>query len=163
MSKLFIKSKPPAEKTEEQTQHDADMIAALVGPFRGGQKLTIPNRKVTKLALLLKKVQNPSGNLTFTIRRVSDDSLIYSKLWGQCQDLPATPQWIEVAFDDPEVINEEVRILFEYYCSYGNDQVAFRRQSTSVKENELISWYRDATWYQNESWDAAYRYKYFEA
>ncbi|MBA7653991.1 hypothetical protein ES703_61858 [subsurface metagenome] len=161
MSKLFIKSKPPEEKTEEQTQHNYDVVAALVGTFRGGQRLTIPNRKVTKLAFLLSKYGSPTGNLAFAIRRTSDDSLICSNLWGQCEDLPTTPEWIEQAFDNPQIINEEVRIFFEYTCLVGGNQVSFRCQNTDVKPDETESHYRDATWYQME-WDTAYRYKYYE-
>ena len=96
---------PPEEYTEEQTEHDS-----YFGTYGGnihtrGQKLTIANRKVTKLGFWLFKGGDPTGNVTFQIRKVSDDSLIASQVWGDAADLPTEITYeagCHEQYDDPE-------------------------------------------------------------
>ncbi|GAI90944.1 unnamed protein product, partial [marine sediment metagenome] len=94
---------------------------------RAGQLLTITDRTVTKLAFLLAKYGDPSGNVTFEIRKASDDSLICSKLWGDASSLTVYDdyEWCGVTFDSPVYINEQVRICVHFagigriYCRRG--------------------------------------------
>jgi len=147
---------------EEQTQHNSDIPLVAAYQNYGGQRLTIPDRKVIKLALVLRRVGSPTGNVTFEIRRVSDDSLIVSKLWGLAADLPDTDTLVEVTFDSPPTINEEVRILAYSPGHAMNDDVRVRYQNTDVKADELTSYGDLADWTDDNRYDTAYRYTYRE-
>ncbi len=160
-SELKYAPPPPEEYTEEQTQHDSDYLLNAGGFSRVHQRLTIPNRKVTKLAVYLRKEGNPTDPLTFTIRRISDDSLIASKVWGNAADLPTETTLEEVEFDDPPIINEEARIGAEYDYGDGSNGVRIRFQNEDVKENEFLNFYMLGVWYASETRDLAYRYKYY--
>ena len=96
--------------TEEQTMITDAFYQALSG-VSFGQKLTINNRLVSKLSFPLKREGSPGGTLTFLIRKVSDDSIVASKAWGNSNDVPVTLTWLEVTFNTPVLINEEVYIL----------------------------------------------------
>lgn len=142
--------------TEEQTTSNSDSWLRSAGWTRGGQKLTISGRTVTKLGFWLKKTSSPSGDVTFTIRRVSNDSIIVSKVWGDASTLPTSSTYKEVTFDSPVLINEEVRILVEYS---GPEYVLARWNDGDVKADENAQQYAGSyTNYAN--WDYAYIYTY---
>ncbi|TET84398.1 MAG: hypothetical protein E3J36_01335, partial [Candidatus Nealsonbacteria bacterium] len=151
----------PTEYTEKQTKHNTDMVIASDWRTKVGQKLSISNRRVTKLAFILRKEGSPAENVTFEIRRVSDDSLICSKVWGAANDLPTENDWVEVEFDTPQTINEEVRILVDYPGADGTNRVILRYQNTDVKADECET---DNTggWQDRTDYDAAYRYTFTE-
>lgn len=108
---------------------------------RLGQKLTIPNRTITHLGFWIWKQNNPTGDITFGIRRVSDDSLISSKVWGDASALQGAAAYEEVEFDTPPTINEEVRVYAEFLNGNGTDRTVIRDQSTNVKANEGLCYY----------------------
>ena len=148
------------EYTEEQTQHDGEPHISGDEKPRRGQRLTIPNRTVTKLAFLLRREGAISGNVTFAIRKVSDDSIIISKVWGDAGGLdPATVQWEEVTFDDPVAIDEEVRLSCEYSGGGFPYRVEYAIQNSNVKENERYCWWV-GSWTGTDTKDGTYRYKY---
>ncbi len=145
--------------TEEQTSY-VTTIGMYSGSFvRAGQKLTISERTVSKLSLVLKKYGSPAGNITFIIRRVSDDGVICSKVWADASGLTTSPDWYEVTFDTPEAINEEVRICAEFAGGDINNQVVLYVGS-DLKANENSCWY--ATSWKDGASDAAYIYTYEE-
>lgn len=152
---------PPEEYTEEQTQHNFSWGLYSTAETRAGQKLTISNRQVTKLGFWLLKVNSPTGDVTLTMRKVSDDSLIYSKVWGDAADLTTDPVYEEVEFDTPETINEEVRILAEFSGGDANNQVKVRMQATDVKADEQFCVYETPDWTDYAAYDSAYRYTYY--
>ena len=79
----YVEPEPePEEETEEQIQYDHNVTIILATPGRAGQELTIPNRQVTKLGFWLSKLGDPTGDITFTIRKESDDGLLLSKVLG---------------------------------------------------------------------------------
>lgn len=154
--------------TEEQLVISAQLGLGAGERIRMGARLTIPGRTVTKLSFLLAKTGSPTGDVTFTIRKVSDDSILASKVWGDASALLRPPnwEWKEVTFDAPIFINEEVRILVEfsggdhllnyvnYYCSW-----------TDVKAGECLTYYIAASGYDAGAWspldkDGAYIYTY---
>lgn len=143
---------------EEQTEHNFGWGLNSTSYTRGGQRLTISDRQVTKLGFWLKKINSPTGDVTFTIRKVSDDSLICSKVWGQAEDLTTDPVYEEIEFDSPQVINEEVRILAEFLGGNTNDQVEIRLQLGDVKADECWTRY-DGSW-SDKDYDCAYIYTY---
>lgn len=146
--------------TEEQIQWT--MWSWTYGSGRDGQRLTISDREVTKLAFCLAKHGSPTGNITFTIRRVSNDSIILSKVWGDAADLSTDLAWKEVTFDSPATINEEVRVAFE---ASGGDIGNYINSvyATNVKEGEYYSWWSSAgasEWTDGPQYDFVYRYTY---
>lgn len=145
---------------EEQTVNNTDMLLARNWRYRIGQKLTISDRTVTKLAFLLRKYGAVTGNLTFTIRKVSNDDILVSKVWGDASALQGTDTWEEVVFDAPTYINEAVYIAAEFGELDGDKHIVFRYQNTNVKADELMAYYPSDSWVENASWDAAYRYTY---
>ncbi|MBA7697116.1 hypothetical protein ES703_105774 [subsurface metagenome] len=132
---------------------------------RVGQILYILNRRVLTLSFFTRKVGNPPGIITFTIRRVSDDSILASKLYGNANDVPAIPGWITVTFDTPIDLNERVRILMEWTGPPGDasNYLEFWGTLTDVKPNEFVTrWYDLHGYYTNTpAWDAKYRYTYY--
>lgn len=145
---------------EEQTDNNSDVVMYSANAPTCGQRLTIPNRKVVKLAFLLKKVGSPTGDVTFTIRKVSDKSLIVSKLWGQAEDLPTDLTWEEVEFDTPTLIDEVVRILIEVVNYNSSNYVSPRLQTSDVKANECWTRGSVASPADYTDWDFVYRYTY---
>lgn len=152
--------------TEEQTTYTFYGSLGSVGDAarEWGQRLTISNRIVSKLGFWLKKRGTPIGTLTFRILRVSDSSVICSKLWGDMSDLPADTIYEEVEFDTPQFINEEVRIV-----AFAADEIAeangayigYERDDVKADEyttRRIVGLFLDA-----EGHDTAYKYTYEEA
>ena len=148
--------------TEEQPIYNPYAYYYLASgiDIRAGQKLTIPNRIITKLAFMLCKVNSPTGDVTFTIRKVSDDSIINSKIWGNASVLPDYPsyQYQEVTFDTPVLINQEVRILCEFSGGNVSNAIGLNYCSSTVKPNECFTYYK--TNYSDVGYDAVYVYTY---
>ncbi|MBA7630708.1 hypothetical protein ES703_38232 [subsurface metagenome] len=152
---------PPEEYTEEQTQYDESYtIYAVIRPAVG-QRLTIANRQLTKLGFWLKKHGSPTADITFRIRRVSDNGLIAEKVWGNAADLPETDTYEEVTLDTPVTINEEVRISPWYEAGDGNNCVRVSSKGADVKANEVHTSYLSEEWSDDGSRDCTYRYKYY--
>lgn len=146
-------------EVEEQTQWNIE-TKLITNTIRSGQKLTIPNREVTKLAFVIKRFGGATGDVTFAIRKVSDGSILASKVWGDAGDLPTTPTWEEVTFDTPVTINEEVWIYTEFLGGTTYAHILFYRQNTDVKADEVVGYYRNEAWTDIIGQDAAYRYTY---
>ncbi|GAI80476.1 unnamed protein product, partial [marine sediment metagenome] len=117
---------PPEEKIEEQLEHNLDWNMYAPTYYQVGQRLFIADRIVTKLAFPMSKYGSPEGDITFEIRRISDDGVIVSKLWGLAENLPAPLTWQEVEFDTPPTINEEVRIGVYFMGGTSQDLVQLR-------------------------------------
>lgn len=127
-----------------------------------GQDLNIPNREVTKLGFWLEKVGSPTGNVTLTIRKKSDKSLIVSKLWGSAAGIGADT-YVEVTFDTPTVVNEDVLILIETDWVHIDNYLKIKDVSSDVKANEQFVRYYEGGWQYKPTYDAAYRYTYITA
>ncbi|MBA7588608.1 hypothetical protein ES708_30671 [subsurface metagenome] len=153
---------PPEEYTEEQTETQTDWGMRAGADTRAGQRLTIPNRKVIKLGFWLKKTNLPTGDVNLTIRKVSDDSLICSKVWGDAADLPTERTYKEKEFDTSILINEEVRISAEFIGGDAQNQVGVALKLSDVKPGECFTYYKSPDWTEGEGYDCAYRYKYYE-
>lgn len=145
--------------TEEQTEHDG--AYALYEGFRTryAQRLTIPNREVTKLAFILNKGGSPTGDVTLEIRKRVNDRVIVSKVWGDASDLPTEGIWEEVTFDTPETINMEVRVCVRYEGGDSSNYVQCAVQTSDVKADEMLAWYTDS-WTDYGNNDFTYRYTY---
>ncbi|MBA7583281.1 hypothetical protein ES708_25222 [subsurface metagenome] len=152
---------PPEEYTEEQTESNYEAALSSEDCSRAGQRLTIANRKVTKLAFLLKRTGSPTGDITYTIRRVSDDSIIISKVLGDASEINTFLTWYEATFDTPATINEEVRILCEFEQGDLWNSIDFRFMAADVKAGEYFTRIFGGSYIDAEAWDGAYRYKYY--
>jgi len=151
------------EQTEYDYYHKLDHAV-----FRAlGQRLTIPNRKVTKLGFwLMREGIGLAGDVYFEINRVSDNGLIVSKYWGVLGDaLPDVPTYEEVTFDAPVLIDEEVRIYVRVTGGTADNHLGASGQSSDVKADEVWCRYRvaGAAWEVIGGYDFAYRYTYEEA
>lgn len=145
--------------TEEQTAYDSEGYLDSTGWVRIGQKLTISNRTVSKLGLWLRKVGRPTGDITFTIRKVSDDSIITSKVWGNASGLSTSLAYKEVTFDSPVLINEEVRIAAEFSGGNADNTVRIGHKDGDVKADESYQQYA-TSWVNYATRDCAYIYTY---
>lgn len=148
--------------TEEQTQSNSQAILCSDFNTRVGQRLTISNRTVTKLSFRMESWVPTSGDVTLTIRKVSDNSTIVSKVWGDASDIPDPVDWIEVTFDTPTLINEEVRILVEFSGGQlaGWEYIRAWIQESDVKSGEYLTRYVSGGWSDTLAWDCAYKYTY---
>ena len=142
--------------TDEQTQSDSGFAMKLMGT-RLGQKKTINNGHVPKISFYMYKGGSPAGNITFTIRRTSNDSIIVSKVWGDASTLPTSPTWESVIFDSQPLINEQIYLLAEWSGSGGF--VILKASGSDVKANENAVAYSSS--YGNWSgYDIAYKIEY---
>lgn len=145
--------------TEEQTAYTIGTYLFAGTRIRAGQRLTISNRTVSKLSLVLQKFGSPTGDVTFTIRKVSDDDILASKVWGDASALSTEITWEEATFDSPVTINEEVRLLVEFNSGDDSNFIRYYYQDTNIKADELRTYY--ITSYTDDSAsDAAYIYTY---
>lgn len=154
------------ELTEKQASLStwADLKAALgagtIGAY--GQVVTIPNRTVNKLSFYLKKTGSPSGNVTFKIVKVSDISLLNSKVLGDASTLSGVGSWQEVTFDTPVAINTEVYIYPEFTNGDGSNYVSVAYNNSNAKDSEYAFQINTVgnpitIW---PDYDCAYSYKY---
>lgn len=148
------------EQTEEQTEHNSSVAIHGALYFRLGQQLTISGRTVTKLGFWISKYGKPTGDVTFTIRKVSDSSIMASKVWGDAADLTASLVYEEVEFDTPPTIDEEVYILVEFSGGDASNYVAVAYQNSDVKADEFFTAYKTTGWVDMTGWDTAYIYTY---
>ena len=110
--------------TEEQLLENNQYSFIVAGtPSKGGQRLTISDRIVSKLRFKLKRTGSPGGTVTYTIRKPdgSPGTLIASKLQGNSNDISTAATWYEVTLETPVYVNEEVRILVE--PQFGNNTI----------------------------------------
>lgn len=145
--------------TEEQTQHNASDLLYSGSTVRAGQKLTITNRLISSLQFGLSKSGSPTGDVTFTIRRVSDDGVIASKVWGDAGSLTVVNTLYEAIFDTPVMVNEEVRILAEFSGGDSSNYVLLSLKNSDVKANECYTRYA-SEWEDKSDYDTYYIYTY---
>jgi hypothetical protein len=128
---------------------------------RLGQKLTL-NGSVAKLAFALAKTGSPTGDVTFAIRTVSNDTVIASEVWGDAGQLTDTWfTWYEVTFDSPVFINEEVRLSCEWSGGDADNYVMFGYRSGNVITGQYYTNYAKHSWHDiEESEEGCYNYTY---
>ena len=159
---LTVYKTSTAPTNVEQTDNDA-FTSLMSGALyvRAGQRMTIQG-KITNLSFYLSKTGTPVGDITFAIRRASDDSIVYSDVWGDAGDLSIDPvrEWKEVTFSNPSVVNEEVYLSCEYSNGDLSNYVNVRLKASDVKADEHFSRYSGGVWGDQVLWDCAYKYTY---
>jgi len=157
---LLAPPPPPEEYTEEQTQYDSSGTLQAGQYYKQGQRLTIPNREVTKLGFWLSRNLLPTGDVIFKIERVIGETLIASKLLCDASELATEATYYEVTLDTPVIINEEVRIYTEFDGGEASNYVELWFQNADVKGDELKTALM-TTWVDIGTQEMAYRYKYY--
>ncbi|GAI66374.1 unnamed protein product, partial [marine sediment metagenome] len=109
-----LKFYDPTEGSDEQTTSDSYTSLFEGDAVRVAQRKTISNRYITKLGFWLSKYYSPTGDVTFTVRKVSDDEVILTKVWGNASALTTEATYKEVTFTTPVLVNEEVRLCVEF-------------------------------------------------
>lgn len=147
--------------TEEQLAYNNyyTLHAGDYAQYRVGQRLTISNRRVTHLSFIHRKEGSPTGNITYRIRRVSDDSIINEKILGDASALTTSYVRYEVTFDTPVLINEEVKLLAEYSGGDNDNKVWVLFQWSDVKADEYLTKYT-TSYTEEPTKDCAYIYTY---
>jgi len=152
--------------TEEQTTYNTTQPIDVSLFLSIGQRLTVSTRRITKVGFWLSKSLVISGDVYFKVVKVSDDSVIQSKVWGAISDLPSpgSEAYKEVVFDSPDFINEEVRIIVEPTAGDDEARVLVACQDTDVKADEKYTRYRVYTseYEEVDTYDCAYIYTYGE-
>jgi len=148
-------------ETEEQLVYDSRGILYAGQYYRQGQKLTIPNRTIARIGFWLDKVGSPTGNILYALRKVSDDSLIYSQVLCDAAALETEATYEELVLDTPQLINEEVRMYVEFNGGGSSDNVGAYFNNSDTKASEIKSAYK-TSWADIASQDIAYIYTYGE-
>lgn len=137
---------------------------------RIGQRLTITNRTVSGLFFKTYRIGSPTGSVTMTVRKVSDDSVILTNSYGSIAAVSTDTGgvWIGVTFDTPTLVNQEVRILVEWSGTLGDVSNALAFFAVAdVKASEYVTRYYGAgngyTGYDATTYDATYYYIYSAA
>lgn len=148
---------------EQQTEGIVWSSILATGTHGGGygQKVTISNRTVTKLSFLLKRTGSPPGTLTFYIRKYSNSTSLASKLWGNSIDVPTSGTWLEVTFDSPVLINDDVMLLADASGGSAGNLLNVYQTTSDVKASEYAIGRRtDSSLTEYTTKDAPYKYTY---
>lgn len=106
----------------QETNQDAVGGLDITRFQRLGQKITISNKTICQLEFYLKKTGSPTGTLTCTIRKQSDDSIIEtSGVTLDVSTLTTSFQWFAFTFNS--LVNEAVYLLVEFYGGDVNNLV----------------------------------------
>ena len=101
-----------SELTEEQTTSDGyiNLDGTQSDPLQAvGQRVSIPNRLVTKIAFRLKKTGSPAGtNVTFVIRQVAAPQAILASKTFPIASITTSPTWCEATLTAAVQIDEEI-------------------------------------------------------
>ena len=123
---------------------------------RGGQKLNLPSCRVDKLTFKLKKTGSPTGDITFTIRKQSDDSILLSGVLGDASTLTTDFADYTVTFSSPADISGNIYVLVEYAGGDSSNTVDAGYTATYEKSGENMVEYASG-YFNKTSWDWYYR------
>ena len=148
--------------TEEQTTFNSNLSVRAGQNEAVVQELLIANRIVSKLSLRLYKAGSPPAeDITYEIRRVgTPGDVLASKVQGKANVLSAVPDWVEVIFDAPVLINEIVRIGVSFNYGDASNRVKIEYNTSSVKANEETWVWTGVVWTELSAGDTAYIYTY---
>lgn len=125
-----------------------------------GQSLFIGQRTVKSIQFYLKKVGNPTGDVTFYLRP-ADEVWVESKVWGDASALSTSPAWKTATLDTSKYVDEAVYIYCEYTDGDEDNYIAIGYSSSAVAANEYLSLrYLSGGWNVYEYQDCGYKYTY---
>jgi len=145
---------------EEQLLSNTDLACGYPNYEWTGQRLTIPNREITKISFRVYKVGSPTGNVYYQIRRIDPDEVIYSQLVGDASTFPAEASWFEKELAVAQTINEEVRLVCFHDDGTTSNYLKMRAQDSDVKASEKVTRWTTDQWDETLDYDLAYIYTY---
>uniref|UniRef100_A0A6M3J729 Tail protein n=1 Tax=viral metagenome TaxID=1070528 RepID=A0A6M3J729_9ZZZZ len=135
-----------------------------------GQRLYIKNtddtaRTVSSISFRLKKTGSPTGNVTFIITYVDDESTAGSIILGDASTLTTSPVWYKGTLASPVAIDptREVYLWCQYTAGTAANYVEVSYNSEGVKFDEHFIYILSAGnpyIIDDSSYDCAYRYDY---
>ncbi len=167
-----------AELTEEQTDGGSYLTISALIPTLAGERLSMPQRTITKLAFKLKKVGAPSGNVTFTLWEASGGSILATKTFP-CSSIPlSVAVMCEAALTTPIEVNLPITftddgdmsggawITVDYQLGDALNYVQVAYSGVRIKPEQAFiegeAGSPDVTW-EDQSRGCVYRYKYTPA
>ena len=141
-----------------------DSMGAEQTWYRLGQRLTIPDRKVTSIGYHVRRVGNPAGDVIISLRDASTDEVIFSAIWGDAGELQQSGStgYCEVALAAPMRVSGDVRICAEYYGGNSTDYCVGGYYSGNKVSGEWYTNYlHDGRWHDiGEAEEGSYCYDY---
>ena len=157
---------PVTDNNWGEAQNDSDSFYDLYTGGAGdgltiGQKLiTSPGRTITALEFYLKKTGSPTGNLTFTVQKVSDESTLLTGTLA-VSGVGTSAAWHRVTFGTPVLANIPVYLFCKHLTgSNSSNYVQIAYNSSDVKAGENLVKVPGAG---ISGEDCAYRYYYQNA
>lgn len=171
----------PVSETLTEKQETTDGYIALDDSLHvAGQRLSVDARTITKISFKLKKTGSPTGDVTFRIYDVAEDSIVATKVLGNASSLTTSPVWYEATLDTPYVADsemiwndsEDVKAWIGGYLLYveftngdASNYVQVQYSSADVKAKEWAVKYSPTqapgdSGTEYEGADCVYRYKY---
>lgn len=149
------------KRTEEQSSWDSVMSMSSVGIIRAGQRITTRGKYLNALGFYLYKYNNPTGDVTFTVRRVSDDALLASVVLGDASALASYPNltYYEVTLPLLVALTEDVRILVEFSGGDASNEIRIGLNSADIRTDGCFTYY-DTAYTDDSSSDCAYKMIY---
>ncbi|MBU1067563.1 hypothetical protein KKE60_07225 [Patescibacteria group bacterium] len=143
---------------EEQLLYNTAIWHAGTRPHIG-QKLTIVNRKITKLGFWVHKQGAPGGNYYYVILDGATHAEVYSQVAGVKNDLATTPAFVEIELTTPQQLNGAYYIGVKSEGGDSADKIATNVNNADVKANEFVQWFT-TSWADRTDLDTAYVYTY---
>jgi len=131
---------------------------------RLGQRLTIPDRKVTSIGYHVRRVGSPTGDIVISLRDAETGMAIFTAVWGDASELPegGSQGYCEVVLTPPIRVNGDVRICAEYY---GGNETDYCLAGYATGDKVPGEWYTNylhyGVWHDiGEAEEGAYCYEY---
>lgn len=104
------------------------------------------------LGFYIKKVNNPTGNITFRVRKVSDDSILGEKLLGAAADITGSYVLYTVTFTPSVKLDTEVYLSLEFPGGDATNYLFVQFSETDIYANE-VAWKYLTSWVSCSPWD----------
>ncbi len=142
-----------------------------------GQRVSMPDRTITKIAFLMKKVGGPPGtNVAFTIYDATSPYSQLATVNFPIASITTSPTWCEATLASPVLINKPmtydthrsavggVWVTAAYSSGDASNYIAVQYNNLAVKSGEWmvaqqVNEAANAGW-ENSEMDCCYRYKY---
>lgn len=122
---------------------------------RFAQRTFISGQTPNSLSFKLAKTGSPTGNVTFAIRKYSDDSVIDSNtITASSLTTDATER--TVTLTGGTEINEEVYVSVEYSGGDGSNNIKAYYANSDVLSNEILAKYYSGSWVDDPDSDLYY-------
>jgi len=125
---------------------------------RRGQHVTLSDVNLIALSFRLHKINSPTGNVTYTIRNATDDSVLWSEVLCDASALAGSFTWYEIELDSPFNVNSDVRIAVEYTNGNATDKVNTGHYDTDIGPGCYTNYI--SSWADTSSREMEFKYTY---